>query len=182
MFRFLRVNANPQNPDEGSQAAPGYPAEALLPGLPAPDFRLASSAGEGFSLRNLRGRPAVLVFYPADWSPVCGDQLALYNEALSLFEEHQAQLVGISVDSLWSHRAYVESRRLRFPLLADFEPKGEVARLYGVYNPQEGTARRALFVLDAQGVIRWSQVSPDEVNPGAHGILNALESLPERRR
>jgi peroxiredoxin len=134
------------------------------------------------SLRDLRGRPVVLVFYPADWSPVCGDQLALYNEALSLFEEHQAQLLGLSVDSLWSHRAYAESRQLCFPLLADFEPKGEVARQYGVYNLEEGTSRRALFVIDAQGVIRWSHVSPDDVNPGAHGILNALENLPDGKR
>ena len=122
----------------------------------------------------------VLVFYPADWSPVCGDQLALYNEALSLFEEHRAQLLGISVDGRWSHRAYAESRQLRFPLLADFEPKGQVARLYGVYNAEKGTARRALFVIDSQGVIRWSHVSPDDVNPGAHGILNALEDLSKR--
>jgi len=133
-------------------------------------------------LRDLRGRPVVLVFYPADWSPVCGDQLALYNEALSLFEEHRAQLLGISVDGLWSHRAYAESRQLRFPLLADFEPKAEVARLYGVYNPEEGTSRRALFVIDSEGVIRWSQVSPDDVNPGAHGILNALENLSKGER
>jgi peroxiredoxin len=152
-------------------------AQALLPGTLAPDFYLPSTEGERLILRDLRGRPVVLVFYPADWSPVCGDQLALYNEALSLFEEHRAQLLGISVDGPWSHRAYAESRQLRFPLLADFEPKGEVARLYGVYNRDEGTSRRALFVIDAQGVIRWSQVSPDEVNPGAHGILNALENL-----
>jgi peroxiredoxin len=143
---------------------------------------LPSSDGESRALRDMRGRPVILAFYPADWSPVCGDQLALYNEALSLFEEHQAQLLGLSVDSLWSHRAYAESRQLRFPLLADFEPKGEVARLYGVYNPEQGTSRRALFVIDAQGVILWSQVSSDDVNPGAHGILLALENLSDGKR
>jgi peroxiredoxin len=176
MFRFLRANTNQQNPE------PGYPAQALPPGTRAPDFRLPGGDGQRHSLRDLRGRPVVLAFYPADWSPVCGDQLALYSEALSLFEEHQAQLVGLSVDSHWSHRAYSESRRLRFPLLADFEPKGEVARMYGVYNPERGTARRALFVIDGQGVIRWSQVSPDDVNPGAHGILMALENLSDGTR
>ena len=179
MFRFLRSDTNQPNPDAGGQASEGYPAEALSPGTPAPDFELPGTAG-GNHLRDLRGRPVVLVFYPADWSPVCGDQLALYNEALSLFEEHRAQLLGISVDGRWSHRAYAESRQLRFPLLADFEPKGEVARLYGVYDAEAGTARRALFVIDAQGVIRWSHVSPDDVNPGAHGILNALEELSKK--
>ena len=182
MFRFLRAITNRQNPDPWKEGAVEYPAEALPPGVPAPNFRLPSSDGERHTLRDLRGRPVILVFYPADWSPVCGDQLALYNEALSLFEEHQAQLLGISVDGLWSHRAYAESRQLRFPLLADFEPKGEVARQYGVYNPEKGTSRRALFVIDEQGVIRWSHVSMDEVNPGADGILNALENLSEGKR
>lgn len=172
-----------------TQTAAGYPAQALPPGTPAPDFQLPGTAGgpggsetRPYKLRELRGRPVVLAFYPGDWSPVCGDQLALYNEALSLFEEHRAQLLGISVDSLWSHRAYADDRQLRFPLLTDFEPKGEVARLHGVYNPDEGTARRALFVIDAQGVIRWSHVSPDDINPGAHGILNALENLSDGER
>lgn len=182
MFRFLRSDTDQPNQDVSSQALAGYPAEALPPGTPAPDFQLPGTGDENVALRDLLGRAVVLVFYPADWSPVCGDQLALYNEALSLFEEHRAQLLGISVDGRWSHRAYAESRQLRFPLLADFEPKGEIARLYGVYNAEKGTARRALFVIDAQGVIRWSHVSPDDVNPGAHGILNALEDLYEGRR
>lgn len=177
MFRFLRANADPPKPDLEGVSTASYPAEALPPGVEAPDFRLPSTDRGTLALRDLRGRPVVLVFYPADWSPVCGDQLALYNEALSLFEEHDAQLLGISVDGLWSHRAYAESRQLRFPLLADFEPKGEVSRLYGVYNHDEGTSLRALFVIDRRGVIRWSHVSPDDVNPGAHGILSALENL-----
>ena len=119
----------------------------------------------------------VLVFYPADWSPVCGDQLALYNEVLPLFEEHQAQVLAISADGIWCHRAFAENRNLRFPLLADFEPKGAVARAYGVYDAKAGTSKRALFVLDAEGIIRWSYVSPSGVNPGADGILAALEAL-----
>lgn len=177
MFRFLHTDAVPSGQDLGDSNPAGFSEEILRPGTRAPDFRLPSSEGESLALHDLLGRPLVLAFYPADWSPVCSDQLTLYNEALSLFEEHQAQLLGISVDGRWSHQAYADSRNLRFPLLADFEPKGEVARRYGVYNPQEGTARRALFVLDDQGVIRWSHVSPDDVNPGAHGILNALENI-----
>jgi alkyl hydroperoxide reductase subunit AhpC len=121
----------------------------------------------------------VLVFYPADWSPVCTDQLSLYNELLPEFDKFRAQILGISVDSVWSHRAWAQSRNLRFPLLADFEPKGEVARNYGVYDKESGLSERALFVIDENGVIRWSYVSPKGVNPGADGILRALESLPQ---
>jgi peroxiredoxin len=150
----------------------------ILPaGTPAPDFTLPVTPDQQITLSELRGRPVILAFYPADWSPVCGDQLALYNEVLSEFHKHHAELLGISVDGAWCHRAYASQRKLHFPLLADFEPKGEVARRYGVYRTHEGTAARALFVLDADGIIRWSYLSPAGVNPGADGILEALESL-----
>ena len=153
------------------------PTAALRPGTPAPDFSLPNQAGKPLSLRDFRGRPVVLVFYPAAWSSVCGDQLTLYNEVLPLFEEHNAQVLAISVDGKWCQKAFAENRNLRFPLLSDFEPKGAVARLYGVYNAEAGLAQRALFVLDAEGIIRWSYVSPSNVNPGADGILKALEAL-----
>lgn len=153
------------------------PTSALGPGTPAPDFALPDQAGTPVSLRDFRGRPAVLVFYPAAWSSVCGDQLTLYNEVLPLFEEHHAQVLAISVDGKWCQKAFADNRNLRFPLLSDFEPKGAVARLYGVYNAEAGLAQRALFALDAEGIIRWSYVSPSNVNPGADGILKALESL-----
>jgi peroxiredoxin len=153
------------------------PTSALGPGVPAPDFTLLNQAGEPVALRDYRGRPLVLVCYPADWSPVCGDQLTLYNEVLPLFEQHRARVLAISVDGMWCHRAFAEQRHLRFPLLADFEPKGAVAQLFGVYDSEHGVARRALFVLDSEGIIRWSYVSPSNVNPGADGILQALEAL-----
>jgi len=153
------------------------PASALGSGTPAPDFTLPDQAGEPVSLRDFRGRPAVLVFYPAAWSSVCGDQLTLYNEVLPLFEEHNAQVLAISVDGKWCQKAFAENRNLRFPLLSDVEPRGAVAKLYGVYNAEAGIAQRALFVLDAEGIIRWSHVSPSNVNPGADGILRALEAL-----
>jgi len=143
----------------------------------APTFALQDGAGRKVSLAEYRGRNVVLVFYPFDWSPVCGDQLALYNELLEEFESLKAQVLAISVDSLWSHAAFANQRKYRFPLLADFEPKGEVARAFGAYEPHEGCAERALFVVDAGGVIRWSYLSPMDVNPGADGILTALESL-----
>jgi len=123
----------------------------------------------------------VLVFYPADWSPVCSDQLALYNELLPEFYEFDAQIIGISVDGIWSHLAFSKDRKFRTPLLSDFEPKGAVARLYGVYDEKSGEAERALFVIDAQGVIRWSYVSPVGINPGADGVLKALALIAQHK-
>jgi peroxiredoxin len=150
---------------------------ALGAGNSAPDFALPDRPHGKISLADFRGRPVILAFYPADWSPVCGDQMALYNEILPEFKRFNAELFGISVDGVWCHRAYRENRNLHFPLLADFEPKGEVARKYGVYRKGEGVTERALFVIGADGRISWSYVSPIDVNPGADGILSALEDL-----
>jgi peroxiredoxin len=150
-------------------------------GTPAPDFELNSTPDQKVRLADFRGRPVVLAFYPADWSPVCGDQMALYNEMWREFEEHNAQLLGISVDGVWCHRAFAEARKLRFPLLADFEPKGDVSRRYGVYRNGDGISERALFVIDAGGVVRWSYLSPIGVNPGADGIFEALDALAEKK-
>jgi peroxiredoxin len=158
------------------------PSAALAPGTVAPDFRLPSTPDQLVSLHEFRGQPVVLVFYPADWSPVCGDQTALYNELLPEFHRFDAELIGISVDGAWCHLAFAQDRKLHFPLLADFEPKGAVARQYGVYRFQDGFCERALFVIDAEGLIRWSYVSPVGVNPGADGILAALEALPSKEK
>jgi len=108
--------------------------------------------------------------------------MALYNEVRGEFARHGAQLLGISVDGVWCHAAFAGDRKLHFPLLADFEPKGEVARLYGVYRAEDGCTERALFVIDRDGRIAWSYVSPVAVNPGADGILDALEKLGEPAR
>jgi peroxiredoxin len=155
--------------------------KALAPGTSAPDFKLRSTPDQFVSLSDLRGAPVILAFYPADWSPVCGDQMALYNEVLPEFRRFKAALAGISVDGAWCHAAFARDRKLHFPLLADFEPKGDVARTYGVYRPQDGICERALFVIDQNGTIRWSYVSPLGVNPGADGILAALEALPSKQ-
>lgn len=149
----------------------------LPPGFSAPDFTLHVTPDQTLSLGDLRGRPAILAFYPADWSPVCGDQMALYNQVLGEFRNHDAELIGISVDSSWCHQAFAEARHLHFPLLADFEPKGAVARQYGAYRDGDGVCERALFVVDRHGVIVWSYRSPIAVNPGADGILDALDGL-----
>jgi peroxiredoxin (alkyl hydroperoxide reductase subunit C) len=119
----------------------------------------------------------VLVFYPEDNSSVCANQLVLYNEAYPMFEEYGAQLLGISVDDLASHQTFAGSLGLQFPLLSDDDPVGETASAYGIFDETDQVAERALFVLDAEGVIYWRHVSPRGVNPGAHGILKALESL-----
>jgi len=154
------------------------PAPNILPaGVPAPDFALNATPDQVLRLSELRGRPVILVFYPADWSPVCGDQVALYNEILPEFREYGAEILGISVDGVWSHAAFARDRKLHFPLLADFEPKGAVARAYGAYREEDGTSERALFVLDGEGIIRCSYCSPIAVNPGADGMLSALESI-----
>jgi peroxiredoxin len=156
--------------------------EAFGAGALAPDFTLASKPQSKLRLSDLRGKPVILAFYPADWSPVCGDQMALYNEVLEEFDRFGAQLLGISVDGAWCHAAFARDRKLRFPLLADFEPKGDVAQRYGVWRTEDGTCERALFVIDGEGVIRWSFVSPIDVNPGADGILEALEAIGTARR
>jgi peroxiredoxin len=151
-------------------------SHALPAGTAAPDFTLHSTPDQTVTLSDFRGRPVILAFYPADWSPVCGDQMALYNEIRGEFEQANAELIGISVDGIWCHLAFAQDRKLHFPLLADFEPKGAVANQYGVYRP-DGTCERALFVIDSDGIIRWSYVSPIGVNPGADGILRALDAL-----
>ena len=152
-------------------------APPLPPGERAPDFELPATPDQKVMLSDFRGQPVILVFYPEDWSPVCSDQLGLYQAVLPEFQKFGAELIAISVDSAWSHLAFAKDRNLHFPLLADFEPKGDVARAYQVYRDVDGTSERALFVIDADGVIRWSYVSPVGVNPGADGILRALEQL-----
>ena len=143
----------------------------------APDFELYSTPDQKLKLSDLKGKKLILTFYPADWSPVCGDQLTLYNETRKFFSKHNAEILGISVDSKWCHLAFAQNRNFHFPLLADFEPKGAVAKLYDVYDDKEGESKRALYVLDEEGIIRWNYLSPSGINPGADGILDALEKL-----
>ena len=149
----------------------------LQPGVSAPTFTLHSTPDQTVSLSDFKGQNVILAFYPADWSPVCGDEMALFNQLLEEFRKYNAQLLGVSVDGAWCHMALSNERHYHFPLLSDFEPKGAIAKAYGVYDAKEGVAERALFVIDGQGVIRWSYVSPMGVNPGADGVLDALQAL-----
>jgi peroxiredoxin len=176
----ISARSSPTPAEEGfgmTNANIDHSAMPLPPGAKAPDFELSSTPDQTVSLAEFRGQPVILAFYPEDWSPVCSDQMALYQEVVPEFRKFNAELLGISVDGVWSHLAFAKDRNLHFPLLADFEPKGEVARAYHVYRAKEGTSERALFVIDADGIVRWSYVSPVGVNPGADGILRALENL-----
>ena len=160
-----------------TDAGTSRPRGILKAGTKAPDFTLKTTPNQSVSLKDFRGRPVVLAFYPADWSPVCSDQMGLYAQVMPEFKKFNAEVLGISVDGIWTHLAFAKDRKLNFPLLSDFEPKGAVSRTYGAYEPRTGEATRALFVVDGRGAIAWSMLSPDGVNPGADGILTALENL-----
>jgi peroxiredoxin len=149
----------------------------LSAGTTAPDFELKSTPDQSVCLHDFRGKNVVLVFYPADWSPVCSDQLALYQQLLPEFNRLDAEILAISVDSVWSHLAFAKDRNLHFPLLSDFNPRGAVASAYGVFDEKIGESGRALFVIDKDGTIIWSYLSPSGINPGADGIFDALEAL-----
>jgi peroxiredoxin len=145
-------------------------------GSPAPDFTLPDQDGNEVSLSDFRGQTVVLVFYPADFSPVCTDQLNVYQEVLGELEGRQVKLVGISVDSAWTHKAFRAHLGVTIPLLADFHPKGEVAKAYGAYNEDRGVARRALVMVGPEGAVEWSYESPSPLEiPGANLIFDALD-------
>ena len=144
-------------------------------GSPAPEFTLRDQDGNSVSLADYRGRTVVLVFYPADFSRVCTDQLSVYQEVLPQLEEAGAQLVGISVDGAFCHKAFREHQGLTIPLLADFHPKGEVAKAYGVWSEEHGVASRALVMVGPDGLVQWSYMSPPLEVPGANLIFDALE-------
>src|SRR5260370_42642031 len=131
-------------------------ATPLPPGSEAPDFELPSTPDQTVSLVEFRGRPVILAFYPGDWSPVCSDQMALYQEVLPEFEKFNAQLLGISVDGVWSHLAFARDRNIHFRLLADFEPKGKVARAYHVYRAKTATTTPPLYLIHPNPILRSS--------------------------
>ena len=149
----------------------------LPPDTPAPEFTLPRSSYASVSLADVRGRGAILVFYPADWEPVSQEQLTLYQDHLAEFARLGAVLLAISTDHTWCHGAFARAVGIHYPLLADAHPQGAVSRAYGVYDEQAGSSARTLFVLDEYGIIRWSQTYPAAVNPGVDGILTALESM-----
>lgn len=154
-------------------------SKILGPDTQAPDFKLHVTPDQCLALSELKGKPVIIAFYPADWSPVCGDEMALFNEVLPEFRKQGAEVLGISVDGVWCHSAFAKDRKLHFPLLSDYEPKGEIAKKYGAYRDEEGFCERAIFLLDKNGKIAWSYLSPVAENPGVDGVLEALEKLPK---
>lgn len=172
-----RKPAKPITTIKPKEAQIASTSSAITPGSPAPNFALKTTPDQVVTLKEFRGRPVVLVFYPADFSPVCGDEMTLFNEILPEFDRLNAQVLGISVDNVWCHLAFSKDRRLRFPLLSDFHPKGDAAHQYGVYRDEDGVSERALFVIDSKGIVHWSYISPIGVNPGVNGVLAGLESL-----
>lgn len=143
----------------------------------APDFRLHRTLDQTLSLRGLRGHPVALAFLHATWSPASVEQLAQYQALLGEFTGRDAALVAISNDNIWCQMAFARQHHVQFPLLADTMLLGAVAQRYGVYQPEQGVSGRALFVIDRDGIIRWSYAVPADVNPGVDGVLSALDAL-----
>jgi peroxiredoxin len=148
----------------------------IEPGSPAPDFTLPDQDGNEVSLSDLGGKTSVLVFYPMDFSPVCTDQLNVYQEVLPQLQERGVELYGVSVDSSFAHKAFQEHLGVTMPLLADFHPKGEVAKAYGVFIEERGHNQRALVMIGPDGTVTWSHQAPTPLEiPGANLIFDALE-------
>lgn len=160
-------------PMEGKRLARGLPV-----GTVAPDFTLPDAAGNAVRLSGLRGSPVALVFYPLDWSPGCSVQLELYQQEYDEFASRGVELLGISVDSIYSHGAWAHVRGIRYPLLSDFSPRGEVARRYDVWREVDGFSERAVYLLDSDGVIRWAHVSPELHRlPPFDELVTALDAV-----
>ena len=164
------------------KSAPGMVGKAENEGLPvgspAPDFTLPDASGKSVSLSDFRGKNVMLVFYPLDWSPACSDQLSVYQAELEEFKKYNTQVIAISVDSFYSHGAWAAVRDITFPLLADFDPKGEVARRYQVMRSTLGFSERALYLIDAQGIIRYKTISPEiHMIPDIYELFEQIKAL-----
>jgi peroxiredoxin len=141
----------------------------------APDFSLLNHEGKPVSLSDFRGQRVLLVFYPSDFSPVCSDQLSIYQEVKPSLDDAGLQVLGVSIDHSWAHRAFRRHLNVDFTLLADFHPKGEVARQYGAYLDDYGTSNRSLVLIDEEGIVQWVHESPTPLEiPGANLIFDAI--------
>ena len=164
------------------KSAPGMVGKAENEGLPvgslAPDFTLPDASGKPVSLSDFRGKNVMLVFYPLDWSPACSDQLSVYQAELEEFEKDNTQVIAVSIDSFYSHAAWAAVRDITFPLLADFDPKGEVAMRYQVMRKTLGFSERAIFLIDAQGTIRYKTISPEiHMIPDIYELFEQIKAL-----
>jgi len=164
------------------KSAPGMVGKAENEGLPvgspAPDFTLPDANGKPVSLSDFRGKNVMLVFYPLDWSPACSDQLSVYQAELDEFKKYNTQVIAISVDSSYSHGAWAAVRDISFPLLSDFDPKGDVARRYQVMRTTLGFSERAVYLIDAQGIIRYKSISPEiYMIPDIYELFEQIKAL-----
>jgi len=147
-------------------------------GSPAPDFTLKDQNQQDVSLASFRGnKRVVLIFYPLDWSPVCTKEHACLVNDMKRFEQLDAQVLGLSVDSVWSHKAYAEKMGIHYPLLADFHPRGAVAEKYGVYLADKGITGRAISIIDRDGKLAWHKNYDIPVVPGVDEVAKALEGV-----
>jgi peroxiredoxin len=148
------------------------------PNTPAPDFSLSDGDGRQVRLRGLRGRHVVLAFYPGDWTPICSNELTLFQETLDEIHALHTEILGISCDSVPTHKAWAAELKLTIPLLSDFWPHGDVSRRYGVFRADRGTCDRALIFIDSQGTIRevWAAENPD-IAPGLNVLFEALARM-----
>lgn len=173
-----KTNSITTHSQQSKESDSAHQSKLIHVGMKAPNFSLKSSPEQKtVTLKLFEGRPVVIFFYPADFSPVCGTEVELFNKMLPEFERYNAVVLGISVDNVWTHVAYAREKSLLFPLLADFHPKGEVSKKYGAYREQDGTSERALVVIDEKGIVRWSFLSVIDENPGTEGIFNVLKEM-----
>lgn len=150
---------------------------SALVGSPAPDFTLKDQNMQDVSLASFRGKRVVIVFYPLDWSPVCTKEHACFVDDMGKFEHLDAQVLGLSVDSAWSHKAFAEKMGIQYPLLADFQPRGAVAARYGVFLEEKGITGRAISIIDREGNLAWHKNYDIPVVPGVEEVAKALEGV-----
>jgi len=146
-------------------------------GQKAPDFKLKDQSQKEISLQDYRGNNVVLAFYPLDFSPVCSKEHACFHDDFSQFKGVDAQILGISVDSAWAHKAFAEKLGIEYPLLADFHPKGDTARKYGLYLEDKGITNRATVIIDKEGVVRYVKVYDIPQQRTNQELIDVLQNL-----
>jgi peroxiredoxin len=148
---------------------------SLSVGQTAPDFTLKDQSQKEVKLSDFAGKKnVVLVFYPLDWSPTCTNEHACFVNDMRQFESLDAAVLGVSVDSVWSHKAYAEKMHINYSLLADFHPKGAMSEKYGVYLPEKGIAGRSIFIIDKGGKVAWMKNYDIPVVPDVKEVATAL--------
>jgi peroxiredoxin len=150
---------------------------ALQVGSAAPDFALKDQSQKEVKLADFRGKRVVMVFYPLDWSPTCTNEHVCLVNDYKRFEKLDAQVLGLSVDSAWSHKAFAEKMGIQYPLLADFNPRGAVADKFGIYMSDKGITGRAIAIIDRAGKIGWFKQYDIPTVPDINEVAEALAKV-----